>query len=320
MSLIEYTLFCAYMVVATIFFIAGFAYDRGRKEYSFFEVLGAFSVSIFLANSFNICNRNGVLMKHIIIILLSFLLSGCFFADSIAKRALYPFSKMEVQELVPEPDDTYLSYEVDDVTVYHNVTNGKPMIYYHGNGSNYSGLYNAGFFGLFKSMGLTTFTYDYPGQPEVKGKPSEKTLVESAILAFDIAYEEAQEPIIVWGRSLGSAVAAQVVAQRADMVSKLILVSPWTSFAKAASAKSLFKLVSKKFKARNKYETLNVLKGVDVSVLIIHGTKDKVIKISHGRELHESLEDSILFEVEGKGHNDIYSKSAQDMIIEFIGN
>ncbi len=260
-------------------------------------------------------------MRYMIIILLSFLLSGCYFADRLAGKVLYPFSKMEVEELEPAPDETYQTQEIEDVIVYHNANGGKPMIYFHGNGVNYSGMYNSGYYRLFKSMGLSTYTYDYPGQPGTVGKPSEKTLVESAIKVFDLAYEENQIPLIVWGRSIGSSVAAQVAARRSDKVLKLILVSPWTSFAKAAAGNKIFKLVSKKFKARNKYETLSVLKGVDVSVLIVHGTDDKLINISHSRALHESLEDSILYESAGRGHNDMYNHGPTlNVINEFVSN
>jgi abhydrolase domain-containing protein 17 len=64
-------------------------------------------------------------------------------------------------------------------------------------------------------------------------------------------------------------------------------------------------LPNKKFK--NLYFLVNV-KKVEVPVLVIHGTQDNVINVSHGRELSNIINKEIKFQplfIEGAGHNDI---------------
>lgn len=250
--------------------------------------------------------RVGFKMKYLILLIVLFSLSGRYAIDRIASSVLYPFGSMKVETLVPTPGIDYITTTYGDLDVFHYDIVGVPMVYFHGNGINYSGMYNAKFFNMFQSMGLATYAYDYPGQPGTKGKPSEKSLVETALKVFDLAYEEYNQPIIIWGRSLGAAVAAQVAAKRPDKVLKLVLVSPWTSFSDAGKSNFLFKYVSEKFKKLNKYESLKALKDLNIKTLIIHGDKDKLIDISHSKKIDDVMLNSFLYEAKGLGHNDLY--------------
>ena len=66
-------------------------------------------------------------------------------------------------------------------------------------------------------LGLSIFIFDYRGYGRSQGKPSEDGLYQDAIGAYDYLTRVRQirsERIVVFGRSLGAAIAADLVSQK----------------------------------------------------------------------------------------------------------
>ena len=82
------------------------------------------------------------------------------------------------------------------------------------------------------------FVLEYPGYGEREGAPSEASLKEAALEAFDQLPAGAR--LTVCGESLGTGVAEVLMRQRADKISLLVLITPFTSLQDMARAQMPF--------------------------------------------------------------------------------
>jgi fermentation-respiration switch protein FrsA (DUF1100 family) len=151
----------------------------------------------------------------------------------------------------------------------------------------------------YRARGCSVLLPEYRGYGGCAGEPSQKAIVEDAVFFYD---EIAKRPdvdkarIVIHGRSLGGAVAAQLAAQRKPAA--LILESSFTSLAVMAH-----KYLMPEFTVKHPFRTDRVLAELDVPVLIFHGARDEVVPVEQGRKLHKIARRSVYVEYDC-GHND----------------
>jgi fermentation-respiration switch protein FrsA (DUF1100 family) len=107
-------------------------------------------------------------------------------------------------------------------------TNMPTVIYCHGQGENLSQWQNIAQF--LANMGYGVFMLDYRGHGKSEGTPTESGLyidLESSINYLVSDKDVKRDNIILWGRSLGSAVVADVASR--DSFKAVILESPFTN-------------------------------------------------------------------------------------------
>ena len=159
-------------------------------------------------------------------------------------------------------------------------------------------------------MGVNFFIFDYRGYGKSSGKPSEKGLYVDAAAAYDYLVSRkdiGKTKIVVYGKSLGGAVAAEVCLRR--NVSALILESSLASV--ILQAQQLYPFLPMNFLITQKYDTIAKVKNVNIPKLISHGKSDKVISFKHGEALFEAAADPKQFLPFEGGHNDdIYVTSS----------
>jgi len=147
---------------------------------------------------------------------------------------------------------------------------------------------------------------DYPGYGKSSAELplSEKALYQSAEAAFDefIATTDKTLPIIVYGRSLGSAVASHLAA--AKSVQALILETPYTSM--KAMASHVFPYLPS-FLVRYDLDNEKNIKDLNIPILIIHGTQDSVVPFTHASSLAKQKPNAEFISIEGGAHNDLAS-------------
>ncbi len=89
------------------------------------------------------------------------------------------------------------------------------ILYCHGNAGNiYHRLHRVRF---FHRMGINFFIFDYRGYGKNGGKPDEKGLYEDAVAAYDYLTSRKdvdKNKIVVYGKSLGGPIAAEVCLRR----------------------------------------------------------------------------------------------------------
>jgi fermentation-respiration switch protein FrsA (DUF1100 family) len=177
------------------------------------------------------------------------------------------------------------------------------ILHSHGNGGNLS--YDIERIRRFQRAGLAFFAYDYRGYGKSEGAPSEAGVILDAIAAYDHLRDSLHVPaseIIVWGTSLGGAVAVQLAAQRP--VAGLILESTFTSAPDVAALAYPFLPV--RWLMRTSFNSVAVLPSLSLPTLHIHGDRDEVIDVDLGRRLYEAARGpKAWYEVPGAGHNDV---------------
>ena len=179
---------------------------------------------------------------------------------------------------------------------------GRLVLAFHGNGGNVA--MRVPELRRISEAGVDVLGVGYRGYGESSGSASEQGIYldGQASLRFateELGYDESR--IVVWGRSLGSAVALATAADRD--VAGVVLVTPLStgSAAAAAHASSLGGWL-----VGDCFDNLSRADHIRCPVLVIHGTDDEVIPIEHARELHESLDAPKRFvEIENGRHNDL---------------
>lgn len=182
--------------------------------------------------------------------------------------------------------------------------NRRVVLFNHGNAGNIS--HRLENIRQLLDHGLSVFIFDYRGYGKSEGTPSEAGLYRDGIAAYDFLVREKEiQPgnIVLFGRSLGAAVAVHVALHRE--VRAVILESAFTSTRGMAKAIPLFLPVSFLLPAR--YNSLEKVPQIRVPKLFIHGRNDEIVPHSMGRKLFEAaVEPKFFYAVKNAGHNDTF--------------
>ena len=216
-----------------------------------------------------------------------------------------------VRELAATPQARGLQYEdvyidtEDGVRLNAWFVPARPeravLLYFHGNAGNIS--HRVERTALFHRLGLSVLVLDYRGYGRSGGTPSEDGTYREARAAWRYLIETrrvAPDRIVLFGRSLGAAVAARLAAEVGPRA--LILDSAFTAAADLGA--EVYPWLPVRWLARYRYPTLENLKKVNRPVLIVHSRDDEIIPFRHGQELFAAANAPKQFlEIRG-GHND----------------
>jgi uncharacterized protein len=128
---------------------------------------------------------------------------------------------------------------------------------------------------------------NYRGYGKSEGKPGERELIADALSIYDaVAAREGvdRERIVVFGRSLGTALAAHVAAERP--VAGVILVSPYDSLAAVGSHHYPFLPVSLLLKHR--FDAEPDARRCRMPLLTIVASSDSIIPVDRSRALYDA--------------------------------
>lgn len=158
---------------------------------------------------------------------------------------------------------------------------GKPVIlYYKGNSGSFSAEYER--FAQWVSEGYGFLAFDYRGFPASPGEITQQHILDDAVAAFDWLAEK-QQPIVIWGRSLGSGPSTYVASVRdADA---LLLETPFLSAVTVAGERYPYLPVN--WVMLDQFPVNQWIADVTEPVLIAHGTADTVIDVSNGERLYD---------------------------------
>lgn len=177
----------------------------------------------------------------------------------------------------------------------------RTILFLHGNAGNASHrLPNAR---LLARMNANVLLLDYRGYGKSEGSPTESGVCADARAALDYLVRERgvpEERIVIFGRSLGAAVALDLAQHRP--LAGVVVESGFTSL--AALAQHLYRLPLG-WVVGGRFDSLSKVGGLQTSYLGIHGDQDEVVPIELGRELFAAAPAPKDFHtVRGAGHND----------------
>jgi uncharacterized protein len=253
-------------------------------------------------------------LKKAFIRLLIFLPIVLFFAwiklDFILERVLFQPTKLNnnyVFKFNTEFEELNLSPEKDVIinALHFKVKNSKgTILYFHGNRDNLQRWGKiASEIGAY--FHYDVFIMDYRGYGKSVGKRDENALNCDALFCYNFVKNTySPKEIIVYGRSLGTGIAAYVACEMQP--EKLILETPYYSM--NDMAESYFSLFSVEHKLPYKLPSFQYLKSVNCPIFIVHGTEDEVVPYSSGKKLFDSLphkEKATFVTIPNGKHNDL---------------
>ena len=188
------------------------------------------------------------------------------------------------------------------------------ILYFGGNAESMaqSADYIAGQFPAF-----TVYLMDYRGYGLSTGEASEEGLYSDALHLYD-SVKEKHARISVGGRSLGTAVATYVAANRE--VSKLALITPFDSIVNVAQER--YPLYPVHLLLHDKYDSAGRAKEIKAATFIVIAQNDELIPRERTEALIDAFDPAQLETavIENRGHGDISSDERYYRIMqEFIG-
>ena len=214
--------------------------------------------------------------------------------------------------LAGEPADLGLRAEELSLTAADGVTlhgwwiegpGDRVLIWYHGNAGNVGDrLHNARWF--VERLGVDVVLVDYRGYGRSGGRPDEAGVYLDGLAVYDAvaARSVRSDDVVLFGRSLGGAVAIETALRRP--AGALVLESVFRSVRSLAREHYWFVPSAV---IRTRMDNESKIARVDVPTLVLHGDRDTIVPISHGRRLFELAPRPVAFHViEGAGHNDTW--------------
>ena len=191
-------------------------------------------------------------------------------------------------------------------------------LFCHGNAGNIS--HRLDTLQILHRLGLSTLIFDYRGYGQSEGRPTERGTYLDAEAAYHyLVQQRAVDPgeIIIWGRSLGGAIASWLAQEHTPRA--LILESTFTSVPDIAA--HLYPFLPVRLLSRFRYDTLGHVSRVSCPILVVHSRDDEMIPFSHGRRLFEAAgEPKEFLEIRGS-HNEGFIVSAdwyEERIASFL--
>lgn len=179
----------------------------------------------------------------------------------------------------------------------------RAVLFFHGNAGNAADRLDRARI-LNRRFGLDVFLVDYRGYGRSTGSPSEDGLARDARAVLAAARERGFPPdrIVLFGESLGSAVAARLASEAP--VGAVILETPFLSVPEMARVHYPWVPA---FLIRSRFDNASRVGSIAAPKLFLVAERDEIVPPEQGRRLHAlASEPKTLFVIPGASHNDTY--------------
>ena len=177
------------------------------------------------------------------------------------------------------------------------------ILFLHGNSGHIG--HRAGRLPEFAAAGWGMLMVEYRGFGGNPGAPSEEGLALDAAAAHAALTGMGIAParIVIWGESLGTAVAIRLASERP--AAALLLEAPFTSMADMARHRYPFVPVDALLKDR--FESLGRIGALAMPILIVNGALDSIVPPAMGQRLHQAATAPVheFHPIAAAGHNDL---------------
>lgn len=252
------------------------------------------------------------------LVLLAILQSGC------SSFLYYPDNYMYVEEETMEYKPQDLVFKINDKQEVHSwyfSTPKKPkaiVVFFHGNAQNRTS-HIVGLYWMIKA-GYDVFAVEYPGYADSEGKPNPKNTVETAVAAIRFAHAKKPKiPLIVYGQSLGGAIALRAVIDLKDEIKPALVVadSTFLSYTKIANRIMSKSWITWPFQwmaylvFSDTYAPGDKISDLKSPLLVIHSKDDPIIPYVFGEEIfNKAPEPKELWSLNGFRHISVFNGQA----------
>lgn len=235
------------------------------------------------------------------------LLSGC----GLENRLIFHPSK----EILRTPRDVGLEYQEHYFTTTDKVRlNGwfiphpqasATMVWFHGNAGNISDRVD-NIKLLHDKTRISIFIFDYRGYGRSPGSSSEATTYLDGEAAMEFVRAQLKvesKNLVIFGRSLGAAVAAEIATRHDSRA--VILESPFVSIREMAKVILPALPIASLFSA--KFDVVDKVGKINTPLLVLHGDQDEIIPYEQGQRVFAAArEPKRFYSIKGAGHNDTF--------------
>jgi fermentation-respiration switch protein FrsA (DUF1100 family) len=214
----------------------------------------------------------------------------------------------------------------DDITInawYINCENSRgTVLFFHGNAGNLS--HRGDSIRIFNSLGMSVFIVSYRGYGESGGSPSIKGVDIDALTAWNWLLSEKKIPpekILVFGRSLGGAVAVELM--RTVRPKAAIFESTFSALADMGGFLSPIASLL----VGGAWNSAKIAALIDTPTLCIHSPEDEVVPYRLGKRLYEALSGEKYFlDITGDHNSGFlmsspeYEKRLDDFFTKYFGS
>jgi fermentation-respiration switch protein FrsA (DUF1100 family) len=169
----------------------------------------------------------------------------------------------------------------------------------------------------WRDQGLGLFAATYRGFEGNSGWPDEMGLYDDGRAVLDWLDRRGipAERVIVYGESLGTGIAVQMAVERP--VRAVVLEAPYTSIPDVAAYH--YPWTPTRLFVLDRFDTLSKIGGVKAPLLILHGSADRTIPVSHSRRLATAAHGRAHFvEIAEAGHVDLFEHGASPPLAAFL--
>jgi fermentation-respiration switch protein FrsA (DUF1100 family) len=190
------------------------------------------------------------------------------------------------------------------------------ILFFHGNGEIVADYDEFG--RILNQLGINFLAVDYRGYGRSTGQPTVTAMMRDCHMIFDyvktwLDKNDYPGPLVLMGRSLGSASVLELAMHYADDIDGLIVES---GFAYAGPLLALLGIAIAEigFEEARGFRNIDKIHTFGKPTLIIHAERDHIIPFSDGEALFEacSATDKTLLKISGANHNDIFMHGFKD--------
>ncbi|SRR6056297_1294213 len=196
--------------------------------------------------------------------------------------------------------------------IFHIKDKNFPTIFmFHGNGevaTDYDSIATR-----FLSFGVNLAVFDYRGYGFSEGRASYYHLIKDSPIMFQRMHTYLEDngfrgKIIVFGRSLGSAAAAEIGKHNPNSAMGYIFESGYSDTFSLMRTLFSIDLPEMDQKQRKKWSNAEKIGKIKRPILVIHGTSDNIIPYRQGKEIYKAALNAKrkkMITIKNAGHNSI---------------
>jgi len=232
----------------------------------------------------------------------------------VVNHLFYPRREWQMEKSFSSSQDILIPVDRDVAVGARFHAAGKAalnILFFHGNGeivADYDDLA-----ALYNRMNVNFLPVDYRGYGRSTGSPTVSAMMKDCHVIFEFVRNRLKDegytgPLVVMGRSLGSASALELAAAHKDAIDGLIIES---GFAYAGPLLELMGVDARAigFKEEEGFRNVDKIRAFNKPTLIIHAERDHIIPFSDGQALFDAspAEGKVFLKIPRANHNDIFA-------------
>ena len=222
-----------------------------------------------------------------------------------------PYENVLVETADGEKVHTWLMLQKE------NPENKPTLIYFHGNAGN-MGFRLPNSVNMYLRTGMNILTMDYRGYGDSTGVPDENglDLDAEAVLQHALKHPKlTNSPMILFGRSLGGAVAVSLAHRHPKEVSAIIVENTFLSISAMVDVLIPWVAFAKDLVLRIGWDSESKIQDLECAMMFISGDADELVPPPQMKKLLDLAAKSCFkdfYSVSGGGHNDSFIKAGME--------